>query len=307
MRCKKIFLVALVVAMTWLQQSSVARGDQRASTEVFARKNLVAWCIVPFDAKKRTPQQRAEMLEKMGIRRFAYDWRSEHLPTFEEELGALKRHNIELTAVWFPAELNADARVLLEGIKRHDLRPQLWVTTQINPQAEAGKNVALTAGMIRPIAVEAGKLKCSVALYNHGGWFGEPENQIAIIELLKKEGIGNVGMVYNLHHGHEHVERFAELLGKMKPHLLALNLNGMVKNGEKVGKKIMPIGQGEMDLGLLKTICDSGYTGPIGILNHTDEDAEGRLIDNLEGLEWMVAQLDGKAPGAAPRPRTYRP
>jgi hypothetical protein len=307
MRFKKFFVVALAVTVVVLQESSVVRADQRPTTEVFARKNLVAWCIVPFDAKKRTPQQRAEMLEKLGIRRFAYDWRAEHLPTFEEELGVLKRHNIELTAVWFPAELNADARVLLEGIRKHDLRPQLWVTTQINPQADQGKNVALAAAMIRPIAMEAGKLKCSVALYNHGGWFGEPENQIAIIELLKKEGISNVGMVYNLHHGHEHVGRFAELLGKMKPYLLALNLNGMVKNGEKVGKKIVPIGQGELDLQLLKTICDSGYSGPIGILNHTDEDAEGRLMDNLEGLEWVVAQLDGKAPGTAPMPRTYRP
>src|SRR5213078_249488 len=74
--------------------------------ELFARKNLVAWCIVPFDARKRTPEQRAEMLEKLKIHRFAYDWRAEHLPTFEEELAALKRHDIELTAVWFPAAMD---------------------------------------------------------------------------------------------------------------------------------------------------------------------------------------------------------
>jgi sugar phosphate isomerase/epimerase len=275
--------------------------------DIFDRQNLVAWCIVPFDAKKRTPQQRAQMLETLGIHRFAYDWRAEHLPTFETELDELKRHNIELTALWFPAQLNADARILLAGIKKHNLHPQLWMMMQINPQADQEKTVASTAAIIRPIAVEAAKLKCQVALYNHGGWFGEPENQIAIIEMLKKEAIQNVGMVYNLHHGHEHIARFAELLEKMKPYLLALNLNGMTKDGDNSTKTILPLGQGELDLQLLKIIRDSHYSGLIGILNHTDEDAEGRLMDNLDGLDWLVAQLNGKDPGPAPKPRTYRP
>ncbi len=51
----------------------------------------------------------------------------------------------------------------------------------------------------------------------------------------------------------------------MKPHLLALNLNGMRKTA---ARKILPLGQGDDDLALLKTISDSGYRGPIGILNH---------------------------------------
>ncbi len=50
-----------------------------------------------------------------------------------------------------------------------------------------------------------------MGLYNHGGWFGEPENQIAIIEHLK---MSNVGIVYNLHHGHDHVERFKDFAGE---------------------------------------------------------------------------------------------
>jgi hypothetical protein len=29
---------------------------------LFAKSNLVAWCIVPFDAKKRGPEERAHML-----------------------------------------------------------------------------------------------------------------------------------------------------------------------------------------------------------------------------------------------------
>jgi hypothetical protein len=88
----------------------------------------------------------------------------------------------------------------------------------------------------------------------------------------------------------------------------------MVKDGETSGRKILPIGQGDLDLSLLKTIRDSGYAGPIGVLNHTDEDAEARLLDNLEGLGWLVPQLDGAPPsspsspppGPKPNPRTLR-
>lgn len=93
----------------------------------------------------------------------------------------------------------------------------------------------------------------------------------------------------------------------MKPHLVALNINGMVRDSETSGRKILPLGQGELDLSLLKIIRDSGWRGPIGILNHTDEDAEARLRDNLEGLDWLVAQLNGAPAGPKPTPRSYRP
>jgi sugar phosphate isomerase/epimerase len=174
-------------------------------------------------------------------------------------------------------------------------------------KGSGGDPVGAAADILRPAAREAGAVGCKVALYNHGGWFGEPENQVAVIERLKRDGVANVGIVYNLHHGHEHLERFPELLQKMKPHLLALNLNGMSEGADKAGDKILPLGRGEQDVRLLKTIRDSGWAGPVGILNHTDEDAEGRLLDNLDGLAWLLPQLDGKPAGPRPVARTFRP
>jgi hypothetical protein len=47
---------------------------------------LAAWCIVPFDAKRRGPEARAKMLARLGIKRCAYDWRGEHVKDFEEEI-----------------------------------------------------------------------------------------------------------------------------------------------------------------------------------------------------------------------------
>jgi putative heme-binding domain-containing protein len=274
-----------------------------AAAKLFARDNLVAWCIVPFDARKRGPEERAAMLEKLGFTRFAYDWRAEHVPTFDSEMDALQRRHIKLEAFWFPAKLDKDAETILDLLKRRKIQTQLWVTMDDPAPEEKAQSDKVAAGVraIRPVAEAADKIGCTVALYNHGGWFGEPENQLAIIEQLK---MSNVGIVYNLHHGHAHLDRFPDLLKKILPHLWALNLNGMVKDGDKNDKKILPLGQGDLDLELLKTIRDSGYRGPIGILGHTQDDAEDRLRDNLDGLDWLVPQLDGKAAGPKLKPRT---
>jgi len=277
---------------------------------LFARTNLVAWCIVPFDAKKRNPEQRASMLERLGITQFAYDYRAEHIPTFDAEMEALQRHHIHLLAWWFPGTLNDEAKLMLEALKRHHLQGvQLWVTGgggKPATEAEQKERVIAEAARIQPIATAAAELKSSVGLYNHGGWFGEPENQLQIIDRLRSQGIRNVGLVYNQHHGHEHVARFAKLMKIMRPHLLALNLNGMTRDGEKAGEKILPLGQGELDPSLLEIIRNSGWRGPIGILNHTDEDAEARLLDNLEGLDWLLAGPSGKPATAKPVPRSWK-
>ena len=302
--CGLVLLVALA------QFAAGAEPPKPAADTLFARSNLVAWCIVPFDAKKRGPEERAALLERLGFKLFAYDYRAEHIPTFDAEMEALKRHHVRLLAWWFPGALNDEARGILDVLQRHGQRDvQLWITGAGEPTKspeEQKARVEAEAARMRPIAEAAAKIGCSVALYNHGAWFGEPENQLEIIARLRASGITNVGIVYNLHHGHAHLDRFPALLAKMKPHLVALNLNGMTRDGEKSGQKILPLGQGDLDLQLLRTIRDSGWRGPIGLLNHTDEDAEARLRDNLAGLDWLVQQLDGKPAGPKPMPRSWQ-
>jgi sugar phosphate isomerase/epimerase len=290
----KLRPLIIVCAVAFLTLISSFASD----TALFARSNLLAWCIVPFDAKKRGPEERAAMLEKLGFRHFAYDYRAEHIPTFDAEIEACRKHGVSIDAWWFPTELNSEAQLILDTIKRHNLKMQLWVMgggAPVKSAEEQQARVKSEARRIRPIAEEAAKIGCTVGLYNHGNWFGRTDNQIAI---LKELALPNVGIVYNLHHGHDDLDRFAETFARVKPHLLALNLNGMVRNGDKLGKKILPLGQGEFDLTLLRIVAQSGWRGLVGILNHTDEDAEARLRDNLEGLDWLVAQLNNRnAPG----------
>ena len=297
-------MFARILAMT-ITVLAITTAVSHAEEDLFRRDNLVAWCIVPFDAKKRGPEERAAMLEKLGLKQFAYDWRGEHIPTFDAELDALAKHNVKLTAFWFPTTMGKDANTILDLLKRHNVKTQLWVMGSggaTKTEEERTQRIETEANRIRPIAEAAAKIDCTVELYNHGGWFGEPENQIAIIEKLK---LPNVGIVYNLHHGHEHLDRFPELLKKMMPYLHALNINGMTKSGDTKGEKILPLGQGDLDVQLLSTIKASGYKGPIGILNHTNEDAEARLKDNLNGLNWLLPQLDGKPAGPKPVPTSW--
>ena len=65
-----------------------------------AMDDLVAWCIVPFDSRKRTPEERIAMLERLGFKRYAYDWRAEHLPDTARELRLAREHGIRVEAVW---------------------------------------------------------------------------------------------------------------------------------------------------------------------------------------------------------------
>lgn len=278
---------------------------------IFRKENLAAWCIVPFDKAKRNPEQRAAMLESLGVKKFVYDYRKEHIPQWDEELEALKRHGIELVGWWFPGSLNDEAQKALDLFKRHEVKPQLWVSggggsIQVASPEEQEQRVSAECKRLKPIAEAAASAGLKVALYNHGSWFGEPENQIAIIQRLKSDGIQNVGIVYNLHHGHSHLDRFPELMRAMLPHLLSFNLNGMDVQGDTKGRKILPLGVGSEDLRLLRVVRESGYSGLIGILNHTGEDAEARLQDNMDGLAWLTNQLAGKSPGPLPVYRSWK-
>jgi hypothetical protein len=71
-----------------------AFGQESTQPGLFDRQNLTAWCVVPFDTKKRGPEERAEMLQRLGFKNFAYDWRTKDIPSFDAEVDALSRHGI---------------------------------------------------------------------------------------------------------------------------------------------------------------------------------------------------------------------
>ncbi len=300
--------LVLVAWLAVLAAMPVLRAQLPVSGNL-SRSNLVAWCIVPFDSAKRTPAQRADMLARLGIQRLAYDWRAEHIPTFDAEVDAMAARGIRITAWWFPAALNDEAKAILACIERKRIQPQLWVTLGTEPEPNPDRLESKLNDAVRtlaPICREAARLGCTVALYNHLGWFGEPTNSVRVVQRLHAQGHPNVGIVYNFHHAHDHIDDFADVLRVLKHHLLALNLNGMVFNGDKTGRKILPLGEGNEELDMLRVLHASGWTGPVGIIGHTDEDAEVKLRKELAGLERLAlpSRLPPTPAGARPpRPR----
>lgn len=275
-----------------------------------SRTNLVAWCIVPFDSRKRGPEERAAMLERLGIRRLAYDWRAEHIPTFDAEVEAMRRRRIEITAWWFPAGLNDEARAILACIERQKIHPQLWITlgTEPEPNLDAlTRKIAAAVESLKPVCTEARRLGCPVALYNHLGWFGEPTNQVRVIRALHDAGFPNVGSVYNFHHAHAHIDDFARHFQTLQPHLLALNLNGMLPDGDRTGRKIIPLGTGTEELEMLRIVHASGWKGPVGIIGHTDEDAEAKLRKELDGLQRLAPKASAPAALKSPAVAGLKP
>ena len=78
--CRQLILATVCGFTAITSPSAVGRAAEPVDVaarakELFRRDNLVAWCIVPFDAKKRGPEERAAMMEKLGLKHFAYDWR----------------------------------------------------------------------------------------------------------------------------------------------------------------------------------------------------------------------------------------
>jgi sugar phosphate isomerase/epimerase len=251
-----------------------------------AMDDLVAWCIVPFDARKRTPEQRIAMLERLGFTRYAYDWREEHLPDTARELRLARDHGIRVEAVWMWIEADRPGRLtdanerLLAALEESGVSTQIWVgfaPGYFEGLADEEK-VARGAEMVRDLSERAAETGSRVALYNHGGWFGEPENEVRIIQALPGR---EIGIVYNFHHGHEHIARFESVVKTIRPYLWEVNLDGM----RPEGPMILPFGAGTEERRMLQVVLDSGFTGPFGVLGHVDDaDVEEVLKGNLRGL-----------------------
>ena len=281
--------VALVVVWLLVMPAVQTMAVDLEAKKIFQPDRLVAWCIVPFDVRKRTPSQRAEMINKLGMARVAYDWRAEHVPTFEEEIQQYKKHDIEFFAFWSWHD------ALEPLIAKYGIRPQIWLMLPGVGDKPDSEKVRAAAEVLRPMVEKTAKLGLRLGLYNHGGWGGEPENLAAVCKYLRQhQNAEHVGIVYNFHHGHEHIARFSKAFAAVKPYLLCLNLNGMVDPSDLAGNqnKILPIGKGVHERDMIKEVLRQGYQGPIGILDHRSEvDAKLSLKQNLDGLDALLNEL----------------
>ncbi|MEJ1154637.1 hypothetical protein [Microbacterium marmarense] len=294
--------------------------------EIFSSSNLLPWCAVPYDSVDRSPAERARMFARLGFRRAGWDWRDEHVAEFPDQLHEFAKNGIELDALWVgmplptrSSELGVIPALALKQIEeciQQGASPVLWTCTEFgNPDAPVTldsqahrERIDRTVSHLEPLMRTAEKGGMRVGLYNHLGWFGQPEHQTEVVHALADAGYPDAGLVYAQHHGHAHLENFSAMWATIHPHVLAVSLNGMVPGAHWGGRKIHPYGHGANDVALARVIVESGWRGHVALISHTMDDAEHRLRDNLEGLEWVSAQLTDDAPAAyPPTPRIETP
>jgi sugar phosphate isomerase/epimerase len=279
------------VAQPAREVASTAASPVRQSS-LFARDNLLAWCIVPFDNRERTPAERIAMLKRLGFTQYVWDWRQKHLKDLPEEIRLSRESGVRLRGIWLwidgdvdkVGQLGEGNRAVIAAVNAARLPVEYWVGFNSNflEGLDDAARVRRAAEMMAHLRDQAALSGSTVALYNHGDWIGEPDNQIKIIEAV---GGSSVGMVFNFHHAHDMIAAFPQLLPRMLPHLKAVNLNGL----KPEGPKILPIGQGTHEREMIRLLRESGYAGPIGILGHVeDADVEDVLRRNLEGLQSLT-------------------
>lgn len=308
MRVRRLLLcTVLVCAPVWggdgrptldagvLRPAAESHGRHRASDGIFAMSNLLAWCIVPYDSRHRGPAERLEMLERLGFREYVWDWRPQHLSQLAEEIRLSRTSAVRLRGIWLWIDGQTDAvgrlgpsnRAVLDAVNASRTAVEFWVGVHANvfEGLEDRARVEKGAALFSYLREEAAASGSSVALYNHGGWFGEPENQVRIIT---GAGGASLGIVYNFHHAYEQAGRFATLLPRMLPYLRVVNLSGVVDGRPD----IVPIGAGTREREMLRVLWESGYAGRVGIIGHTeDEDVERALRRNLDGLARVAGEL----------------
>lgn len=316
---------------------------------LWAHDNLTAWCIGPFDGVARGPEERAQMLARLGFKSYAYLWfdPSRDPPAFDAEIDAMSRHGIRIVAWWFPFEAHeVAAKSTLEILRRHHIRPQLWIThlpsdhdSSVDDwgklrEAKNGSGEAYGSSDELHVALQRTAFRLSartetvndgipsqvdrevyriqalidlvkpygntIALYNHGGWFGSMNNQLAIIRKLEELGVKGVGIVYNFSHArdahHDETAIFNAIWREIASYVVAVNVTGTAMEGTVIYPS-----EGDRELEMMRIIEESGWLGPIGLTAEKGGDAELTLRNDLIGLDWLAAEL--RQPGSGgPRP-----
>lgn len=266
-----------------------------ANSTIIDASKVSPWCIIGFDTEDRSPQERIAMLQELGLSSYGFNKGRGDFSTMKEEFSLAKENDIDINSifVWLNADrdttgkLSPSNQLIFDNLKEIDQKPTLWLSFSNNffKELDQEASIALSVEMIKFIKLKADKIGCDLALYNHRGWFGNPHNQVEILERLNDKSLT---MVYNFHHAHDYVDEFDIVAEKIAPYLSFVNLNGVKKDGTE----IMDIGKGDYELQMIQDLLDEGFDGPWGILGHIKtEDVRLVLERNLKGLEFVNSKL----------------
>ena len=303
-----VLFLSLQTAASSIAAAASRRQNMKATlngSSAFAKSNLHVWAYEEYDAVKRSPEQRARLLKELGISKAGYICRNAaRVAEFEAYVQAYQKEGIELIAVWTPVNTEnpleePQISVFLDVVDRQKLRVQWWLTLEEDfNDLPAASRVERAVARLRPLVIEANRRGCRLVLYGHGRtkWFTQSENQIAILERLKEAmPAAQLGIVYNFHQSHAQMNRLEKVFPRLKPHLVAVNLNGMHSSGPQIAT----LGNGDSETEMIEVIFKSGWRGPVGIIGHNrSADVKQTLQANLDGLRSILKEI-GDEPGLA--------
>jgi sugar phosphate isomerase/epimerase len=233
------------------------------------------------DANHNTAKAQVAMLKELGYAGIGYTG----FDGLAEMLRELDANGLQLFTIYLGARVEPDSWTydagLKEGVKLLKGRNViLWLPVSSNAyKISSEEGDARAVAMIREIADTAADSGSRVALYPHAGcWLERVEDAVRLAEKADRR---NVGVTFNLCHwlkvtGGKDLRPLLELA---MPHLFLVTING-ADPGNDWDKLIQTLDKGSFDVGgLLVTLKQLGYTGPIGLQGYG---IKGDVHENLK-------------------------
>lgn len=282
------------VRYSWDEASVPALDDVLGALD--RRGIALAACWLPLEPEDPLAEEMLETFARHGVRPWLWTMQSaKDGPQTPEEWSELFA---PVAAAGFP-ENSPEARQAIEDALSRRIYEPSFVHTPEEQQATLERE----AGRIERLARLGARYGCRVGLYNHHGWFGLMENQLAMLAWLRERGVDDVGLVYTFSHSrdafHDDADGFPELWERIRPHVAAINIGG----SRCAGTLTYP-SQLDSELEMMRTIEQSGWRGPVVMKSmHNEDTGDTRITLEhlLRGLEWCVAEFDRPGSGG-PRP-----
>lgn len=297
----RLLLPAALLLTAVLAYPAPLRATDQASARA-GPNPFFALCMDTHDAKKRSLAEQAQLLKELGYDGAGHLW----LDNVPERLNTLDAAGLRLFQVYIRVDLAPQAGQPYDGRLKEVLPLLKGRQTTLATLVAGGKpsDQALdprAVELLRQIADLAREQGVKVALYPHvGDWLERVEDALRVTRKVDRP---NVGVMFNLCHWLKVDEEpnLAPLLRAAKPHLLAVSINGSDRGADVragKGRWIAPLDVGEFDLlGLLKTLRDIGYTGPIGLQCYgIPGDAREHLSRSMTAWRQFQERLAAAAP-----------
>jgi len=254
------------------------------------------FCIDWHDAKKRSFQEQAVMLKELGYDGVGHIWLdgvADRLKTLDE--AGLRLFQITMTVDVAPGKTPYDARFkdVLALVKGRRVQFDLLVGGATPSDSSADPCAVAILREMSDLALDSG---AQLLLYPHvGDWIERIQDSVRVADKVARP---NVGVMFNLCHWLrvDQQRDYKPLLQQAMPRLWAVSLNGAdeLDPGPDWDHYIQPLDKGSFDVpGLLKTLKELGYKGPIGLQCYgIGGDAREHLARSIAAWRKISAGLD---------------